>query len=194
MAVASMTALLLTGCAHSPALSLTGPTTNLAITIPDGWHQVINSLNPVIPEMVTPTTCSGADEVSCARGLARTATFAAKSPEQAADVVRQSVLADRRISDVTDVSKGPGKVGSVDGFRYRFTFRNPKAKLTCEIAALASGPATPDPAGNAQYSVILVWVSDNPDAPKADIIDQIVGSAQLQPGPRPGPQAAPTTK
>jgi len=171
--------LLLAGCAHPPPLTLTGPKTDVAVTIPDGWHQVINSANPVIPEMVSPTTCAGADEVSCALGLARTATLPAKSLDQAVDVVRRSVLADRRIVDATDVSKGPAKLAGRDGYRYRFTFRNPKAKLTCEIAALPTGPPTPGPNGDSPYSVVLVWVSDNPNSPKVDVIDQIVGSIQV---------------
>ena len=175
---------LLAGCAHSQALTLTGPKTDLTLTIPDGWHQVINTANPVIPEMVSPTTCSGAAEVSCALGLARTATFMAKSQEYAADIVRQSVIADKRITDTADVSKGPGKIGALDGYRYRFTFRNPQAKLTAEVAAIPSGPAAPDINGDHQYSVILVWMSDKPDAPKVDLIDQIVGSAKL-PAPVP---------
>jgi hypothetical protein len=107
----------------------------------------------------------------------------AKSLEEAADLVRKSVIADPRITEATDVSKGPGKVGAHDGYRYRFTFRNPQAKLTCEVAALPTGPPPPPPPpgappADAQYSVILVWVSDNPDAPKVDIIDDIVGSAR----------------
>ena len=180
----------LAGCAHPAALTLTGPRTNVALTIPDGWHQVINTANPLIPEMVSPTTCRGAAEVSCALGLARTATFTAKSLEEAADAVRQSVVDDRRITNVTDVSKGPGKVGSVDGYRYRFTFRNPQANLTAEVAAVPVATA-PAPDGTSEFSVILVWVSDKPDAPKPDIIDQIVGSAQLQPIPQQPPTAPP---
>lgn len=173
------TALLLGGCAQSERPTLTGPNTDLTITIPDGWHQVVNTANPVIPEIVSPTTCRGAAEVSCALGLARTATFPAGSLEEAVDVVRDSVIDDTRLTEVTDVSKGPGKVGTADGYRYRFTFRNPQAKLTSEIAALPSGPGTADANGNRQYSVILVWMSDKPGAPKVDAIDEIVGSARL---------------
>jgi hypothetical protein len=173
------TGLLLVGCSHPAQPTLTGPSTDLTVTIPDGWHQVVNAANPVIPEMVSPATCRGAAEVSCALGLARTATFPAESSEQAADVVRESVLDDSRLTEVTDVSKGPGKIGELDGYRYRFTFRNPQAKLTCEIAALPSGSATPDANGHRPFSVILVWMSDKPGAPKVDDIDEIVGSARL---------------
>ncbi|HEY9418225.1 MAG TPA: hypothetical protein VIQ30_25980 [Pseudonocardia sp.] len=179
---------LLVGCAHPAPLTLTGPKTDVVVTIPDGWHQVINTANPVIPEMVSPTTCSGAAEVSCALGLARTATFAARSPEYAADIVRQSVIADRRITDTADVSKGPGKIGVLDGYRYRFTFRNPQAILTCEVAAGLSGPDVPDVNGDRQYSVILVWMSDKPGAPEVDMIDKIMDSVQLVAAqPRPAP-------
>lgn len=176
-------AALLTGCAHQQALTLTGPRTGVSVDIPDGWHQVINSANPVIPEMVTPTSCSGANEVACSTGLARTATITAKSAEEAVDIVRKSVLADPRITELADVSKGPGKVGAHDGYLNRFTFRNPKAKLTCEVAALQTGPNPPAPppggaAASTEYSVVLVWVTDSPDAPKADVIDQIVGSVR----------------
>jgi serine/threonine-protein kinase len=43
---------------------LAGPHTDITVAIPPGWHQVIDSTNPKIPEMVTPTTCMGdAEEV-----------------------------------------------------------------------------------------------------------------------------------
>lgn len=180
---AAVAVLLLGGCAHPEQPTLTGQNTDLTITIPDGWHQVVNTANPAIPEIVSPTTCRGAAEVSCALGLARTATFPAGSLEEAADVVRDSVIDDTRLTEVTDVSKGPAKVGTADGYRYRFTFRNPQAKLTSEVAAVASGPATPDANGNRRYSVILVWMSDKPGAPAVDDIDRIVGSARLGPAP-----------
>lgn len=80
------------------------------------------------------------------------------------------------VTEVADVSKGPGKVGKRDGFR------NPGASLTSEIAAVPSGTSTPDGQGNLEYSVILVWVSDKPDAPKVDVINTIIDSTLVHGG------------
>jgi hypothetical protein len=46
-----------------------------------------------------------------------------------------------------------------------------------EIASVPTGSPTLDPQGNHEFSVVLVWVSDAPGAPKQDVIDQIIGSA-----------------
>jgi hypothetical protein len=84
-----------------------------------------------------------------------------------------------KVTDVADISKGPAKL---DGYRHRFTFRNPGAVLTAEVAAVPSGPTASNAEGDLEYSVILVWVSDRPGAPKADVIDQIVGSTLVRGG------------
>ena len=181
--------LVLAGCAGSSGggdeskdLLLSGPNTNIVVSIPAGWHQVINSANPIIPEMVAPTTCMGADEVTCSLALARIATITAKNVQEASSAVQAAVIGAPGVTDVADVSKGPGKVGKRDGFRHRFTFRNPGATLTSEIAAVPSGPTTPDAKGNLEYSVVLVWVSDKKDAPKADDINKIIGSTLVHGG------------
>jgi hypothetical protein len=181
--------LVLAGCSSSTSaadeskdLLLSGPNTNIVVSIPAGWHQVINSANPIIPEMVAPTTCMGADEVSCSLGLARIATITAKNVEEASNAVQAAVIGAPGVTDVADVSKGPGKVGKRDGFRHRFTFRNPGATLTSEIAAVPSGPTTPDAQGNLEYSVVLVWISDKKDAPKADDINGIIDSTLVHGG------------
>jgi hypothetical protein len=79
-------------------------------------------------------------------------------------------------------SRGPAKVGRRDGFLHRFQFSNPGAKLTAVIAAVQSGPLVPNPQGELEYSIILGWVSDKPDAPKVEVLDQIIASALVAGG------------
>jgi hypothetical protein len=186
--VIAVTALVVSGCGDSPAsdqaqasgpLMLAGPNTNILVAIPNGWHQVIDSANPAIPEMVAPTTCLGSGEVSCATGLARIATLTASSAQAAEATVEQVVTATPGVKVGQSLSQGPGKVGHHDGYLHRFTFSNPSANLTCEIGAVPSGPAKPDAQGNREFSVVLAWVSDKPTAPKPEAIDQIVGSALI---------------
>ena len=187
IAATAIASLAVAGCSSSagnnpPGLLLSGPDTNIVVTIPAGWHQVIDSANPLIPEMVAPTTCMGSTEVACSTGLARIATLTAKTPEDAANAVQTAVTSAPGVTNVTDVSKGPGKIGKRNGFRHRFTFNNPGAVLTSEIAAVPSGPTTPDPQGNLEYSVILVWISNKPDAPKIDDINTIIDSTLVHGG------------
>ncbi|MDQ2707562.1 MAG: hypothetical protein M3Z25_07950 [Actinomycetota bacterium] len=187
IATAAAAGLLLTGCGSSGSddakgLLLSGPNTNIVVTIPAGWHQVINAANPMIPEMVAPTTCMGSDEIACSSGLARIATITAKNIQEATNAVQAAVTGATGVTDVTTVSKGPGKLGKRDGFLHRFTFKNPGATLTSEIAAVPSGPTTPDKEGNLEYSVVLVWISNKPDAPKVDDIDTIVNSTLVHGG------------
>ena len=165
------------GSGNGERLLLSGPNTDIAVTIPAGWHQVIDSSNPSIPEMVTPTTCMGSQEVACATVLARLATLAAPSAQVAAETVERSVVtsAGTRLGGV--VSQGPGKVGHRDGYLLRFNFANANAKLVSEVAAVPTGSSSRDAQGNQEFSIVLVWVSDAPGAPKPDVIDQIVGSA-----------------
>jgi hypothetical protein len=186
--------LLLTGCgtdspepapAQPEPLLLSGPTTHVMVTIPPGWHQVINSANPVIPEMVAPTTCMGDNEVSCALGLVRTATTTAATIEAAAKAVEDAVTGEPGISKGATLNQGPAKIGKRDGYRHRFTFTNPTATLTAEVAAVPSGPTTPNPDGSLEYSIVLAWVSDKPEAPKPDVIDQIVDSTLVYGGQPP---------
>lgn len=186
------TSALLAGCAgnsgNDPAstpLLLAGPNTNIVVTIPAGWHQVIDSANPPIPEMVSPTTCMGNQEVSCATGLARIGTLTTPTAQAAEQTIEQAVTTTPGVKTGATLSQGPGKVGRHDGYRHRFTFTNPSATLTCEIAAVPSGPTTPDAQGNHEFSVVLVWVSDKPGAPKPQVIDQIIGSAKVVGGQPP---------
>ncbi len=165
------------GSGNAERLLLSGPNINIAVAIPEGWHQVIDSGNPSTPEMVSPITCMGSQEVTCATGLARLATFAAPSLEAAAHSVEQAVGTAPGVKLGSTISQGPGKVGHRDGYQLRFNFSNPGAKLVSEIAAIPTGSSTPDAQGNHEFSVILVWVSDAPGAPKQDVIDQIVSSA-----------------
>jgi hypothetical protein len=181
---------LLTGCSGStpppaptPAgLLLSGPNTNIVVTIPAGWHQIINSANPIIPEMVAPADCMGSNETACALGLARIATITAPSLEAAVKAVEQAVTAAPGVTPGPTISEGPGKVGKRDGYLHRFTFSNPGTHLTSEIAAVPSGPQTPNAQGNHEYSVILVWVSDKPGAPTPQAIDQIINSVLVSGG------------
>jgi hypothetical protein len=174
--------LLLASCSNdrgaaNEQLLLTGPNIHIAVVIPSGWHQVIDSGNPSTPEMVSPINCMGNQEVACATGLARLATFTAPSAEAAAHTVQQAVITSPGVQAGSTVSQGPGKVGHRDGYRIRFNFSNPGAKLTSEVAAAPTGSAAPDPQGNHEFSAVLVWVSDKPGAPKHEAIDQIIGSA-----------------
>jgi hypothetical protein len=189
IAAAAASGALLTGCSddksgkfdpEQPMLS--GPNTNIIVAIPQGWHQVINSANPLIPEMVAPINCMGAQEVACATGLARIATITAKNVEEANNAVQAAVVGAQGVTDVTEVSKGPGKIGKRDGFLHKFTFKNPGATLTAEVASVQSGPTNPLPDGNLEFSVVLVWVSDKPNAPKPEIIDEIVNSTLVHGG------------
>jgi hypothetical protein len=166
-------------------LLLSGPNTNIVVAIPAGWHQVIDSANPPIPEMVSPTTCMGNQEVSCATGLARIGTLTAPTAQAAEQTIEQAVTTTPGVKTGASISQGPGKVGKHDGYRHRFTFTNSGATFTCEIAAVPSGPTTPDAQGNHEFSVVLVWVSDKPGAPAPDVIDQIIGSAKVAGGQLP---------
>jgi hypothetical protein len=173
---------LLAGCSSGGGsqnveqLLLTAPNTDIAVTIPPGWHQVIDSTSPSTAEMVFPTTCMGNAEVSCAAGLARLATFAAPSAEAAAQTVQRAVSTSTGARSAAITSQGPGKVGQRDGHRLRFTFSNASAKLVSNIAVVPTGSPTPDAQGNHEFSIVLVWISDAPSAPKQDLIDQIIGS------------------
>lgn len=175
--------LLLAGCGSGGGsqnveqLLLTAPHTDIAVTIPTGWHQVIDSTNPSTAEMVFPTTCMGNAEVTCASGLARLATFAAPSVEAAAQTVQRAISASPGVRSSAITSQGPGKVGQRDGYRLRFTFSNATAKLVSDVAAVPTGPPAPDAQGNHEFSIVLVWISDVSSAPKQDLIDQIIGSA-----------------
>jgi len=160
-----------------PPLLLSGPTTHIAVTIPAGWHQVIDSGNPIIPEMVAPTTCMGSGEVRCATALARLATLTAPNVQAATKSVEQALKSSPGVKPGASISEGPGKVGRRDGYRHRFTFSNAGATLTAEIAAVPTGSLAPDAHKNHEYSVVLVWVSDKPNAPKVNVIDEIMGSA-----------------
>lgn len=194
LAVVAASALLLSGCGSSEApkpaaapepLLLSGPTTHVMVTIPTGWHQVINSANPVIPQMVAPTSCMGDNEVSCALGLVRTATTTAPTIEEAAKAVEDAVTGEPGITKGATLNQGPAKIGKRDGYRHRFTFTNPTTTLTAEVAAVPSGPTTPNTDGSLEYSIVLAWVSDKPDAPKPDVIDQIVDSTLVYGGQPP---------
>lgn len=182
-AVTAASILLLAGCGggggsgNAERLLLTGPNMDIAVTIPAGWHQVIDSTNPSTPEMVFPTTCMGSGEVTCATGLARLATLAAPSADAAAQTVERAVATSPGVRPGSSISQGPGKVGHRDGYRHRFTFSNPSARLVSEVAAVPTGSSSPDAQGNHEFSIVLVWVSDAPGAPKPDVIDQIIGSA-----------------
>jgi hypothetical protein len=182
-AALAVSTLLLAGCGsgggsqNSEGLLLTAPNTDIAVTIPTGWHQVIDSASPSTAEMVYPTTCMGNAEVTCATGLARLATFAAPSAEAAAQTVQRAVSTSPGVRAGSITSQGPGKVGQRDGYRLRFTFANPNAKLMSDVAAVPTGSLTPDAQGNHEFSIVLVWVSDAPGAPKQDAVDRIIGSA-----------------
>lgn len=181
-AIAAASAVLLTGCssrAAEPRLLLGGPDTDITVVIPDGWHQVIDSTNSQVPEMVAPTTCMGNQEVACSLGMARVATMLAATAEDAERAVEQAILAAPGVTPGRSLSAGPGNVGSRMGYRHRFIFNNPTSTFTCEIATVASGPATPDAQGRHEYSVVLVWVSHRNHAPRPSALDEIVDSTQI---------------
>ena len=178
-----MSTLLLAGCASGGGgsqnveqLLLTAPNTDIAVTIPTGWHQVIDSTNPSTAEMVFPTTCMGNAEVTCATGLARLATFAAPSAEAAAQTVQRAISTSPGVRAASITSQGPGKVGQRDGHRLRFTFSNASAKLVSEIAAVPTGSPTPTPRATTNFDRLGLGLR-RPGAPKQDTIDQIIGSA-----------------
>jgi hypothetical protein len=185
----ALSALVVAGCgqatdkdAAGEKLMLSGPTTDIIVAIPKGWHQVINSANPIVPQMVAPTTCMGSAELSCALGLTRLASLTAPTAEAAVQAVEQSITSSPGVAVGATAVKGPGKVGRRDGFVHRFDFSNPSGKLTAEIAAVASGPTTPEANGDREFSVVLVWVSDASGAPAPAVIDEIVGSAKVAGG------------
>ena len=170
------------GSQNEEQLLLTAPNTDIAVTIPTSWHQVIDTTNPSTAEMVFPTTCMGNAEVSCASGLARLATFAAPSAEAAAQTVERAISTAPGVRSSAITSQGPGKVGQRDGHRLRFTFSNATAKLVSEVAAAPTGSPAPDAHGNHEFSIVLVWISNLPNAPKQDVIDQIIASSVFEGG------------
>ena len=100
-----------------------------------------------------------------------------------ADAVQRGKCAIKTLA--AELNQGPAKIGKRDGYRHRFTFTNPTATLTAEVAAVPSGPTTPNPDGSLEYSIVLAWVSDKPEAPKPDVIDQIVDSTLVYGGQPP---------
>lgn len=182
-AAGAVATLLLAGCGPSappPApLLLGGPNTDITVEIPPGWHQTIDSSNPPIPEMVTPTTCMGNNEVTCALGLARIASLISPNEQAAEQLVEQALTATPGVKISATISQGPRKVGARDGYSHRFSFTNPGATLTCEIAIVPSGPSQPDAKGNQEFSLVLAWVTNKPGAPNPDVINQIIGSAKV---------------
>lgn len=179
-AIAAST-LLLAGCGSGGGSQkverLSGPNIHIAVTVPAGWRQVTDSNNPSIPKMVFPFTCTGGREATCATGLARLATFAAPTAAAAVQTVQRAITTSSGVRPGETISEGSDEIGHRDGYRIRFTFSNPAANLVSEVAAVPTGTSAPDAEGNHEFSVVLVWVSDAPGAPKQDVIDQIVGSA-----------------
>jgi hypothetical protein len=161
---------------------LSAPNTDIIVAIPTGWHQVIDSANPAIGEMVAPLTCIGNAEVACSTGVARIASVLAPTAQAAEATVEQAVVSAPGVSRGATITQGPGVVGARQGYRHKFSFHNPKATLTAEIAAAASGPDTQDPLGNREFSIVLVWVSNQPNAPSPAVIDYIIGSAKFAGG------------
>jgi hypothetical protein len=127
----------------------------------------------------------GNAEQACATGIARIASLTAPSLQAAAQTVEQAIAAQPGVKEGKTISEGPGKVGRVDGYRHRFTIVNPATTLTTEVAAMPTGPSSADAQGNHYFSVILVEISTAPGAPKPDVIDSIVGSAQASTGGKP---------
>ncbi|WP_433802917.1 hypothetical protein [Actinomycetospora sp. CA-084318] len=160
-------------------LLLAGPTTDIVVAIPTGWHQVINSANPILPQMVAPTNCLGRNEVACATGLARIATTTAPTAEVAAEGVRNAVSTAPGVTPGSSLSRGPARLAQRDGYRHRFTFSNQGGPLTAEVAALPTGAAAPDPQGNRSFSVVLVWLTTKPGAPAVEVIDEVVDSVNV---------------
>jgi hypothetical protein len=185
LAVAAV--LLVAGCGsatpdpNTPApLLLAAPRTDIIVTIPPGWHQVINSANPGIGEMVAPTTCMGDAEVSCSTALARIASLIAPTAEAADQAIYQAITSGPGITPGPTTAQGPATVGAhTNGYIHRFSFSNPGATLTAAIAAVPSGPPAPDATGNREFSLVLAWVSNKPGAPQPAVIDEIINSAKI---------------
>lgn len=179
-AAIAVSTLLLAGCGSGGGSEqverLSGPNIHISVTVPAGWRQVTDGNNPSIAEMAFPATCVGGREASCATGLARLATFAAPTAAAAAQTVQRAITTSPGVRPGETLSEGPEEIGDRDAYRIRFTFSNPAANLVSEVAAVSTGSSSPDAEGNHEFSVVLVWVSDAPGAPKPDVIDQIVGS------------------
>jgi hypothetical protein len=166
-----------------------GAETGITVVIPAGWHQVIDSANPSVPEMVAPDNCAGRNEVSCALGLTRLADLTAPSAQAAAQAVRNAVDSGSGVTAGATVSSGPHQVAGKGGYLLRFRFTNGTGALTAAIAAAPDGTASPAPGASAspdssasaspQFAVVLVWISGNAGAPGVGAIDQIIGSAAL---------------
>lgn len=170
-----------TGCSTPEPLTLSGPNASITVEIPQGWHQVIDSSDSSVPEIVSPVSCMGRGEAQCALGLARIASYPAVSAQAAEEALEKVVLSGPGVTRGVSISQGPGKVGGVDGYRHRFEFTNPGAALTTELAAVPSGPSTLDANGNRLFSAVLVWVVKKPGAPELDVIDDIINSVKVLP-------------
>jgi hypothetical protein len=120
----------------------------------------------------------GNAEQACATGIAGIASLTAPSLQTAAQTVEQAIAAQPGVKEGKTINEGPGKVGRVDGYRHRFTVVNPATTLKTEVAAMPTGPSGTDAQGNHHFSVILMEITTAPGAPKPDIIDLIVSSAQ----------------
>lgn len=173
-------------------LRLSGPDTDITVVIPAGWHQVIDSAEPAVAEMVAPTSCAGSNEVACALALARLANVSAASARAAAQGVQQAVDSGTGVSAGATISQGPRQVAGRAGYLVAFRFSNASGTLTAQVATVPTQTtsASPDATGTAgsndsdhQFAVVLVWASAKTGAPDSQTINQIIDSAAFTGSP-----------
>jgi hypothetical protein len=153
---------------------LSGPGVDLSVSIPTGWHQISDTADPQLLQMVFPNNCS--EKVRCATAMARLLSTQAANAQVGAQAGEQAVAGQQGIEGVTVTSEGPLQIAGRNGYQVRFTFSSGKAKFQAATAAVETGLAS---AGTVPTSLIFVTVSDLVGTPPASVIDQIVGSAQL---------------
>jgi hypothetical protein len=153
---------------------LSGPGVDLSVTIPTGWHQIPDPVDPQVLQMVYPDNCS--EKLKCASAMARMLSTQASNAQTAAQAGEQTIAGQPGIQGVAITNAGPTQIAGRSGYQVRFTFSTAKNKFQAETAAVETGlPAS----GMVPTSLIFVTVSDLAGAPPPSVIDQIVGSAQL---------------
>lgn len=152
---------------------LSGPAVAISVTIPAGWHQLVDQDHPQLLQMVYPETCLQGPQ--CASGVARLVSGQAPSAQAAALGAEQKITSLSGVQGVSVTSDGPTQIAGHSGYQVHFVYTYANTTFQAATAAVETGPAS----GTVPTSLIFVAVSDSTGAPPASVVDQVVSSAQL---------------
>jgi hypothetical protein len=153
---------------------LSGSAVAISVTIPAGWHQLVDQNRPQMLQMVYPESCS--QGVQCASGIARLVSGQAPSAHDAAVGAEQAFATLPGAQGASVTSEGPTQIAGHNGYQVHFVYTHANTKFHAATAAIETGPAA---SGVVPTSLIFVTVSDAAGAPPASVVDQIIGSTQL---------------